>query len=152
TVERDLVPMAIELGLGVTPWSPLGGGVLTGKYSKPGAAKTGDSPARYKTEGTEDWAKQKLTEKNHAIAAEVAKIASEIGKSAAQVSLAWLLAQRGVASPIIGARNTRQLTDNIGALQVKLSDDQLGRLDEVSRIELGFPHDFIKSPAIQQIT
>ena len=152
TVERDLIPMARELGLGVTPWSPLGGGVLTGKYSKSGSGKTGTSPARYQTQGTEDWAKAKLTERNHAIAAEVAKVGGELGASPAQVSLAWLLAQPGVTSLIIGARNTRQLNDNIGSLRVTLSPDHVARLDQVSRIELGFPHDFIASPATQQIT
>jgi len=152
TPERDLVPMALDLGLGITPWSPLGGGILTGKYSKSGTAKTGDQPSRYKTDGTEDWAKAKLTERNHAIADEVAKIAKELGASAAQVSIAWLLAQPGVASPIIGARNVKQLKDNISALSVRLSTDHVARLDQVSKIELGFPHDFLNSPMVQQIT
>src|SRR5947208_5110462 len=123
-VVRALVLMAIALRLGITPWSPLGGGVLTGKYTK--AARTsgasgGASPPRYQTQGTDEWAKTKLTERNHAIAEEVAKIAGELKASPAQVAIAWLLAQKGVTSPIIGARNTRQLNDNIGALRITLS-------------------------------
>ena len=154
TPERDLVPMAQDLGLGVTPWSPLGGGVLTGKYSKSGgsAAAGSSSPPRYQTQGTDDWAKQKLTDRNHAIANEVAKVAKELDASAAQVSIAWLLAQPGVVSPIIGARYEKQLKDNVGSLGVRLTNDHLSRLDQVSKIELGFPHDFLASPMVQQIT
>ncbi|CAN5902407.1 aldo/keto reductase [soil metagenome] len=129
-VERDLIPMARGLGLGVTAWAPLGGGVLSGKYNRPAA---GDDARRLA-----DVDPAKLD-----IAQAVGGVADELGVPAAQVALAWLRAQGGVI-PILGARTAAQLESNLGALDVELSSDHLGRLDEVSRIPLGFPHDFLR--------
>jgi aryl-alcohol dehydrogenase-like predicted oxidoreductase len=142
TVERELLPMARELGIGVTPWSPLGAGVLTGKYL--------DNPEG-DGEGTRAKAAQRrLNERNNAIASAVCEVAQASGYSAAEVALAWLLRQRGVTSPIIGARTVEQLRDNLGCLQCELSDEQLTKLNEVSAIEPGFPNHFIYNPNIQQ--
>lgn len=131
TPERDLMPMSKELGLGVVAWSPLATGLLTGKYLKQDIS------------GTRNEAKTsyRFNERNEKIVKEVVKIAAEIGISPARLSLAWLL-HKG-AMPIIGARKLHQLEDNLGAVEVQLTDEQMQRLDEVSQIELGFPHDFV---------
>lgn len=142
TVERELVPMAAELGLGVMPWSPLGFGVLTGKYTQ--ADLNGDGSAQ--AEGTRHAqvvATGRLTERTLKIADTVREIAGELETTAARVAIAWTLTNPTVTAPIVGARTVDQLEDNLGALEIELSPDQLARLDEISRIELGFPMAFI---------
>ncbi|RJO69879.1 aldo/keto reductase [Nocardia panacis] len=150
TVERDLVPMARELGLGVIPWSPLASGVLAGKYTR---ADLG-SQAEGSPEGTRKnvaAASGALTERALTIADTVKEVAAELGRTPSQVALAWVLRKPGVTAPIIGARTAAQLTDNLGALEVEFSDDQLARLEQVSAIELGFPHDMIARPMTQTV-
>ncbi len=148
TVERELVPMALEYGVAVQPWSPLAGGVLTGKYSKEDI--TSDKPD---DETRRDANKMfgMLTERNIEIADELKKMAEEIGRTPSQTALNWLLQKPGVVSPIVGARKLSQLEDNLGCLDFDLTPEQMGRLDEVSKIELGFPHDFLNSEIITQI-
>lgn len=136
TPERDLLPMAKAFDLAVTPWSPLGQGVLTGKYNKP----QGSSEEQRRLE--------QIPEKNLAIAQVVSQVASEIGHSPSQVALAWLLAQSGVTIPIVGARKLSQFQDNLACLDVTLAPEHMQRLNEVSQIELGFPHDFLSSDMI----
>lgn len=136
TPERDLLPMARAFDLAVTPWSPLGGGVLTGKYNK----QQGDNEQRRL---------EQISEKNLAIADVVSQVAAEIGHSPSQVALAWLLTQQGVTIPIIGARKLSQFKDNLACLDVKLTPKHLQRLNEVSQIDLGFPHDFLSSDMIR---
>ena len=133
TPERDLLPMSKELGLGVVAWSPLGAGILTGKYlDKKGAGSGG------RMEGSTSY---RLNERNNRIAREVLKVAQKLGVSPAQLSLAWLR-HKGVI-PIIGARTLEQLKDNLAALEVRIPKKEMERLDRVSAIELGFPHDFV---------
>lgn len=142
TGERDLIPMAHEMGLGVTPWSPLAGGVLTGKYSRDDRTTTSVAS----DDGTRKsltLAGGALTERNHAIVDVVKEVATELGRTPAQVGLAWTLRNPGVTAPIIGARTPEQLEDNLGALEVAFTTAQLARLNEVSAIELGFPHDML---------
>ncbi|MFB2921459.1 MULTISPECIES: aldo/keto reductase [Aerosakkonema] len=150
TVERDLTPMAQEMNIGVVPWSPLGGGVLTGKYNR-----KVEEEANFNQEIAlrKDFNKKfgKLTDKNISIAESVQKIAKEIGRSPAQVALNWLLQKPGVVSPIIGARTFRHLVDNLQCLDFVLSPEHLLRLDEVSKIELGFPHDFLASNMVKNV-
>jgi aryl-alcohol dehydrogenase-like predicted oxidoreductase len=141
TPERDLLPMAKAFDLAVTPWSPLGGGVLTGKYNQPPQA--GGEQGRLQTFGGE------VSQKNLAIAQVVSEVAAEIGHTPSQVALAWLLAQNGVIIPIIGARKLTQFQDNLASLDVTLSPEHLQRLNEVSKIELGFPHEFLQSEMIR---
>ncbi len=135
--------MAEDLNITVMPWSPLAGGILTGKYSREsaqnGKAARGEQVA------------SRLTDKNFTIAEEVQKVASEIGRSASQVSLNWLLCRQSGVLPILGARTLKHLEDNLGCLEFTLTPEQLQRLDNVSKIELGFPHDFISSEMVQQI-
>ena len=140
--ERDLIPMAKAFDLAVTPWSPLGGGVLTGKYNKP--SQEGGEQGRVASLGRE------VSEKNLAIAQVVSEVAEKIGHTPSQVALAWLRAQSGVIIPIIGARKLTQFQDNLASLDVSLSPEHLQRLNEVSQIELGFPHDFLQSDIIHE--
>lgn len=137
TVERELIPMAREMGMGVCPWSPLGGGVLTGKYAKPGSDGTREAM---------NLATGRLNDRNVFIAAEVVAVAGEIGASPAQVALAWTLANPAVDSPVLGARTPAQLEDNLGALEIALGSEHLARLDAASAIALGFPHETLKGP------
>lgn len=141
TGERDLLPMARELGIGVLPWSPLGGGIFSGKYSRADLAAMPDAP-----KGTrQEWMRQfgRFTERHFAIADVVNRIAQEIERQPAQVALAWTLAQPGVTSTLLGARTQAQLLANMQALTIELSPEQLAELNQVSAIELGFPHDFL---------
>ncbi|MEV6557835.1 aldo/keto reductase [Nocardia sp. NPDC051756] len=150
TVERDLIPMARELGLGVIPWSPLAGGVLTGKYTRADLVHEGaGSP-----EGTRKdvvAAQGSLTEQALDIADVVKEVAAELGKTPAQVALAWTLRNPGVTSPIIGARTATQLEDNLGALDVEFDAAQLIRLEQASAIQLGFPHDMLARPMTRNV-
>lgn len=140
--ERDLVPMARALDLGVTPWGVLGAGFLSGKYVDKKA------PEDTRRAG---WTASSLTDKNFAIAAEVAEIATELGATSSQVAIAWARQMAPCVVPIVGARKHEQLVDNLGACAVTLSPGQLARLDEVSRAPRGFPHDFLASGQIRGV-
>jgi aryl-alcohol dehydrogenase-like predicted oxidoreductase len=141
-VERELVPMARAFDLGITPWGVLGAGILTGKH-------TGEKPAD-DTRRT-GWTANRLTEKNRAIAAEVQKVASELDRSPAQVSIAWVRQKAPCVIPILGARKHEQLLDNLKAADLVLSPEQMKRLDAVSAITLGFPHDFLAGDSIRGV-
>lgn len=143
TVEPELLPMARELGLGVTPWSPLGAGVLTGKYI---GNEAGDG------EGTRvQQSSSRRSERNLAIAQAVVDIAKECGRSPAQVALNWLLQQRGVTSPILGARTLAQLEDNLGAADFVLEPELVARLDTASDPgRAPFPHNFTHMEGVRK--
>jgi aryl-alcohol dehydrogenase-like predicted oxidoreductase len=174
TAERELLPMADALNIGVTAWSPLGGGVLTGKYNKSNreeqrqtqqqntsssssttvVAQEGNS----RLEVQNEFASRVLNDRNMLIAQEVSKIAKEIGCGAAQVALNWVRQQNIMSPagknkiiPIIGARKETQIKDNLSCLEFELTSEQMQRLNEVSKIELGFPHDFLNSEMIKDI-
>lgn len=142
TPERDLLPMAKALDLAVTPWSPLGGGVLTGKYNQPIPVDEHQGRLANPALGT-------ISERHLAIAQAVSQVAAEIGRTPSQVALAWLRAQSGVIVPIVGARKLSQFQDNLGYLDFTLSSEHLQRLNEVSQIDLGFPHDFLQKAAVR---
>jgi len=131
-VERELVPMARGLGLGVLAWGPLGAGVLSGKYA-------GQSPQAQTERRLADPDPGRL-----AIARTVADMARELGLSSSVVALAWLRAQGGVI-PILGARTAQQLADNLTCLDAELPAAALARLDQASHVARGFPHDFLAS-------
>ncbi|RJQ71500.1 aldo/keto reductase [Pseudonocardiaceae bacterium YIM PH 21723] len=141
-VEREFIPMAREMGLGIVPFSPLAYGVLAGKYTRAdlGSTTSADVAGTRKNVAAANGA---LTERGLDIADAVRRVAAEIGATPAQVALAWTLTNPGVTSPIIGARTTDQLTDNLGALDVRLDAGQLRTLAEASAIEPGFPHNFL---------
>ena len=143
TVERELLPMSKALGLGVTAWSPLAGGWLSGKYFED--RKTG---GRLDEQQWRDNALE-VNERSRAIVAEVATVARETGRSSAQVALAWLRHRDMPVTPIIGARKIEQLKDNLSSLDLNLTADQRERLATVSRIHMGFPHDFLNKELVQ---
>jgi aryl-alcohol dehydrogenase-like predicted oxidoreductase len=135
TVEGELIPMALEMGLGVTPWSPLKSGVLSGKYTRENAASVKADRGERVT--------QNLGEKVYSIIDELVAIGKELGSSPASIALAWVQGRPGVASTIIGARRMDQLEQNLAALDVALSRDQVARLDKLSKPALGFPMQFL---------
>ena len=140
TVERELLPMARKLDLAVTPWAIIGGGILTGKYNK------------NKDEEGRAQLHKSIKEASLKIADEVIKIANDIGCSPVQVAINWVRQQAGVIIPNIGARTEVQLKDNIDCLKFRLNEEQMSKLNEVSKIELGFPHTFLSSDNIRDIT
>jgi aryl-alcohol dehydrogenase-like predicted oxidoreductase len=131
TVERELLPMARALDLAVTPWGIVGSGILTGKYNK-----DPETEGRVQMRGG-------ATERGLAIAAEAIAVAEEIGATPSQVAIAWVRAGEGNIIPLLGARTLDQLVENLGCLEVELSEDQLDRLNEASSISPGFPHDML---------
>jgi aryl-alcohol dehydrogenase-like predicted oxidoreductase len=135
TVERDLVPMASALELAALAWAPLGRGLLTGKYSRP---DTGSEPG-----GRLSPDDARRDKHNLAIAQTVDAVADELGVPWAQVAIAWLRQQPGQIIPLVGARSAVQLRESLGGLSVTLGEEHLRRLDEASRVPLGFPHDFL---------
>ena len=141
--ERDLLPMARAFDIGVTAWSPLAGGILSGKYAK--GMKTKSETARYSGEDNPP------DERKLRIGETVAQLANEIGRSASQVSLNWLRQRKNVVIPIIGARRATQIEDNLKSLDWKLTDEQLAKLDDATKIELGFPHDFLTNDFVKQM-
>jgi aryl-alcohol dehydrogenase-like predicted oxidoreductase len=137
TPERDLIPMAQAFDMAVTPWSPLAGGILTGKYNRnDGQQEEGSRGAN-------------ISDRKLKIAEVVTQVAQEIGRSPSQVALAWLRAQSNSTIPIIGARKLSQIQDNLACVEITLSSEHLQRLNEVSGIELGFPHDFLQNDTIR---
>ena len=149
TVERELIPMAQAMGLGVIPWSPLKSGVLSCKYSRADLKQDKSISIDNSTRKAGVIRQGVLTERNLSIADVVKDIATAIGKTPSQVALAWTLLEDAVTSPIMGVRTLAQLEDNLGALSVQFSDEQRARLDEVSAIELGFPHELLATPRIK---
>ena len=135
TVEGELIPMAQELGLGVTPWSPLKSGVLSGKYTRANAGKL--APDR----GA--WAGSHLHEKSYAVIDELERVAKQHGSTVARVALAWVQGRPGVASTIIGARTLAQLDDNVKALDVVLTAEQSATLDALTQPVLPFPAEIL---------
>jgi len=145
TVERELIPMAKALNLGLTAWSPLANGVLTGKYHGHGSS----DPGRMSGDMMKDFMPER--QRTDRIVAAVKTVSDQIGRSMAQVSLAWLRYRSVPVIPIIGARKLSQLQDNLGSFELTLSAEQLKTLDEASRIELGFPYDFYEKEAVRAI-
>ncbi|WP_432948744.1 aldo/keto reductase [Kribbella sp. CA-253562] len=131
-IEWEIVPAAQENGLGLLPWSPLGGGWLTGKYSfdeaPTGSTRLGENPDR----GVEAWARRSKNERVRAVVDAVRAIAEARGISMAQVALAWLVDRPAVTSVILGARTLEQLDDNLAAADLHLTDEERAQLDEAS--------------------
>ncbi|WP_218916392.1 aldo/keto reductase [Calidithermus chliarophilus] len=138
--ERDLLPMARALGLAVTPWAVLGGGVLSGKYNQPAAGPT--------RQQRENIAPERLR-----LAEAVMEVAREIGRSPAQVALNWVRQQQHRAQiiPILGARTEAQARDNLGALEFTLEEAHLERLREANPFKPGFPHEWFGQDHVQQL-
>jgi len=144
TVERELLPMAEHFGLSVLGWAPLGGGVLTGKYTR------GDGPEdTLRARGNEQ--RGRTSEESLEIARAVDAAADELGVSSAQVATAWVRSRGYRYVPIVGARKVEQIRDTLGSVEVELDEAHLERLDEVSRVSLGFPMEFLGAPPIRRL-
>ncbi|QQN08979.1 aldo/keto reductase [Agrobacterium fabrum] len=150
TVEFELMPMAHELGLGVLPWSPLGGGILTGKYSRADLSDENDANVAPTRKGV-IASTGHLNERSLEIADVVGTVAEELGASRSQVALAWTLLNPAVTSPIVGARTLEQVEDNFGALEIMFSDKQIDLLNRSSALPPIFPERFIGRPMGQQL-
>ncbi len=140
TPERDLLPMAKALDLAVTPWAPLAGGALTGKY-----LSESDEPKRISEES------ERLNERNTMIAQAVVRIAKELNVSPAQLAINWTRQKDQVVIPIIGARKVSHIEDSLECLTFEIPDTHMDELDAVSEIDLGFPHTFLQKDAIKDI-
>jgi len=137
TPERDLLPMAKHFGMTVTPWAPLAGGALTGKYLR------GDR-GRIK-EGS-----NRLNERSERITKEVIAVADELGVQPSHVALRWTMQQDFQCIPIVGATKLSQLEDNLKAIDIIVPAEAMERLNKVSAIQLGFPNDFFNEDAVQK--
>lgn len=136
-IESEIVPASLDAGVGLLPWSPLGGGWLSGKYKRDehpaGATRLGDNPTR----GMEAWQERNDNPHTWDVIRAVEEIAAHHGTSAAQVALAWLADRPAVTSVIIGARTTEQLADNLAAAHLELTETEIDRLTDVSQPRLG---------------
>ncbi|KIO76604.1 aldo/keto reductase [Pedobacter lusitanus] len=140
TVEGELIPMAQDLGLGIMPWSPLKGGILSGKYTR--ANKGEIQSGRNSLEGGTEFA-----EATYQLIDCLARIAKEKETTPASVALAWVISRPGVTSTLIGARTMDQLNQNLNALAVQLTADEIASLDKLSEPVLGFPIPFLRNRA-----
>ncbi|HTM21185.1 MAG TPA: aldo/keto reductase [Kofleriaceae bacterium] len=139
-LEREHVPLCREKGLGILPWSPLAAGFLTGKFQPGGGGPEGSRLHKWQ-ERRARWD----NERGWRVIEAVKGVAAELGASPAQVALAWLLTRPQVTSVIFGARTVDQVDDNLKAVDVALAAEQVQRLDEASKFELGYPYDFIRN-------
>jgi aryl-alcohol dehydrogenase-like predicted oxidoreductase len=136
-IEREHLPLCVEEGIGVIPWSPLAGGLLTGKMGK------GQPPPEGSRASVETMNQERFrSERNLEIAEVVAEVARSLGTTSSRVALAWVMRQAGVTSPIFGARTVEQLEDNLAAADLSLDEASTGRLEDASQLELVYPYDF----------
>ncbi len=143
-IEREVLPVCEEEGLGVIPWSPLGGGFLSGKYRRDEEPPKG-SRISEAVDSMEEYWDRRATERNWRVLDVVGHISEETGKSYAQISLNWLLRQPAVTAPIIGARTPEQLEDNLGASGWELDEAQVSDLSEAGALEDVYPYRFIRN-------
>ncbi len=131
-IDHEIVPASLDAGIGLLPWSPLAGGWLSGKYVRDqpptGATRLGEDPKR----GMEAWDARNADERTWTVLDAVSAIATAHRASASRVALAWLSAQPAVSSVILGARSVKQLQDNLGAVELGLTADELGKLTDAS--------------------
>lgn len=140
TAERDLLPMAEHFNMAVTPWGAIGGGALTGKYLKGEAGRLPAHSAR-------------RSERANKIAAKVVKVAEKLQVPAVQVAINWTRQRHARLNviPIIGASKATQLSTSLDSINFVIPEKYLRELDEVSKIELGFPHDFLRGDNVQEL-
>jgi len=132
-IERELLPMAEGLGMTVAAWSPLAGGILSGKFSRPGGPEPGTRISA-----------TAITRQQREAATMVRDLADDLGATTAQVAIAWMRRRSPAIHPIIGARRVDQLLDNLGATNVDLPGEAMARLDAAAEPDLGFPATFIR--------
>ena len=144
-IEREHIPAAQELGLGITPWSPLAGGFLTGKYKQKG--DTGEGEGRLETtKDADNPIFHRFTTRNWEILKVLLDVAKQLNRPASQVSLNWVATQPGITSTIIGASKLSQLEDNLRYAEFEIPAELRKRLDEVSAIESSHPYGFFTPP------
>jgi len=148
-IEFEYVPAAHELGLGILPWSPLGGGLLTGKYQRPEKGDVGEGRLKI-LQDSANPVFHKFTEKNFQIVDELLAVSKELGRSPAQIAINWITKRPGVSSTIIGATKLDQLEDNLQALEFDIPAELSQRLDEDSAPVREFPHLFF-GPQLQSM-
>jgi aryl-alcohol dehydrogenase-like predicted oxidoreductase len=148
TAERDLLPMAEHLGLAVTTWGSLGGGQLTGKYL---GAVSGERRRADAVDTRRSGVDAQVDDRSERITRTLLEVARELGCEPGQAALAWARRAGGpLTIPVVGARTAAQLEANLGCLEVAPSAAQLDRLDEASRVDLGFPHEFLRKDPIRR--
>ncbi len=156
-VELDILPAANEFGLGLVPWSPLGAGLLTGKYGREKIAEASRAPSmpdgsadttatEGRLNGDNPFGGMLFTERNFDIVDAVRAVSEETGKTMAQVALSWVAARPGIASVLIGASRTDQLVQNIASLELTLTEDHLNRLEAATAMELASPYFIFQLP------
>ena len=138
TPEQDLLPMAAHFGLSLVPWAPLAGGALTGKYlrGEPGRLKQGST---------------RLGDRSIAITEKLIEIAQTLNTEPAAVALNWVMQQAKACIPIVGATSPAQVLQNLKSTQIKLEPTHISQLNELSKIELGFPHDFLQQEGVKAV-
>jgi aryl-alcohol dehydrogenase-like predicted oxidoreductase len=141
-IERELLPLCRSEGLAVLPWSPLAGGLLSGKYKR-GQETPEGTRARDTTPSAFHLRQRLEQERTLVIADAVSKIAADEGRSPAQVALNWVRSRPGVTAPILGVRTLAQLDDDLACLEWRLDDAQIAALEEATGFERGYPYDFI---------
>jgi aryl-alcohol dehydrogenase-like predicted oxidoreductase len=159
SIEREHVPAALECGLGVMPWSPLAGGFLTGKYTpesvlQDSANRSGQGakqPGRLNGANPFQGPYTKFTARNWNILKRLFEVASGMGCTPSQVALAWASTQPGISSLILGANTVAQLQDNIAALSLQLTQEQLQALSEASALDLAFPYGLMTAAGSRMI-
>ena len=144
-LEREYLPLARECGLGITPWSPLAAGFLTGKYQRAASGATGEG----RLSGPNPFGNSLFTDRNWRILDTLRSVTAEFDRPMAQVALAWALAQPGITAPIVGVSRVEQLHDNLASLDIGFTPEQLRTLNEVSAPEPTFPYN-IFTPEINQ--
>jgi aryl-alcohol dehydrogenase-like predicted oxidoreductase len=148
SIEREHIPAAQALGMGICPWSPLASGMLTGKYKREG---TGEQPAgRLANPGSTPF--PRFTERNWRVIDVLVEVAKEINKTPAQVALNWVVTQPGVTSTILGTTKVAQLDDNLGALDFVIPAELRKRLDQISAPETIHPYTFFTAPFQSMMT
>lgn len=144
-IEYEFTDLCLSEGVGLTPWSPLGGGFLTGKYTR---GDRPEDPEQFRLATTPDkdeeaWVRRS-TERNWAIIDAVGEVAKERGATHSQIAIAWLRAQPAVSSVIVGVRTMEQLEDNLGAAELDLTAEELDKLDRASALPEMYPYRFME--------
>jgi aryl-alcohol dehydrogenase-like predicted oxidoreductase len=148
-IEREHVPAAQALGLGITPWSPLASGLLTGKYTREGIAARGEGRLPAVAASGNPGFEKLLSEQNWRIVDTLVGVAKELGRSPAEVAINWVTRRPGVASTILGATKLEQLDANLRALELELPAPLRERLDQVSAPPLVHPYHFFVTPQMK---
>ncbi|MEH2294864.1 aldo/keto reductase [Nostoc sp.] len=141
SIEREHLPAARDCGLGICPWSPLAGGFLAGKYQREGEGATGQG----RLSGSNPFGNQKFTDRNWRVLNSLRTVAAQVERPLAQVALAWVSAQSGITSPILGISKLEQLHDNLNSLDIRLTPEQLQMLNQSSALDPAFPYGIFTS-------